>query len=121
MYTFKLQNATEYLLTQKPNRSMFSETPIDDTIRSKSDGGGYLMTLARDTRDVYRYKVVYGVLTDANLAKLEAVHDACGGSEWFYWTHPISGDIKQVIFSIRPNFKKPYISRSRITFELREI
>jgi len=120
-YTFKLQATTEYLLDRGPSRSAFSEDIIDDTVASKADGGGYEMTLSRVTRDLYEYTVVYGALTDADRTKIEAVDTACGGSEWFYWTHPISGAEKTVRFSQRPNFKNPYIDRSRISFKLRDI
>ena len=121
VYTFKLQNAVEYLLTRGPSRKAFSEDVVDDTVSTKADGGGYVMSLARTTRDIYRYTLIYGSLTDAEKAMIKAVDTACGGSEWFYWTHPLDGTIKTVRFAVRPNFKPLYVARHKLSFVLQDI
>ena len=120
-FTFKLQDTTEYLLTQNPSRRAFQEAPVDDTVKSKADGGGYVMTLSRATREVYTYRVIYGALTDTNIAMIKAVHDSCGGAEWFFWTHPLTAEVKIVRFDTRPTFEKPYLSRSKVSFTLQDI
>ena len=109
------------MLTRKPMRSVYQETPVDDTVVSSSDGGGYQQTLARTTRDIYVYKIAYQALTDTDRDMIKAVDAACGSSEWFYWTHPISGDIKEVRFKTRPDLRRPYVNRSRLTFELKDV
>lgn len=118
-YTFKLQDSTEYTLTFNPDYG-FSEAVVDNTVRTKTDGS-YVMTLARTTKDIYKYKLVLSGISDTDRVKVEAVEASCGGADWFYWTHPVTAAIKTVRFSTRPTYKRPYYDRSVISFELEDI
>lgn len=81
------------------------EQVVDDTISSQSEAG-YKVTRPRFTRVFYVYGPVNYVMNSEDKEALQLFDAIVRGSTIFNWTHPITGEVKQVRFSSngRPKF-----------------
>lgn len=82
------------------------EQVVDDTISSQSEAG-YYFTRPRFTRVKYVYGPVNYVMNALDKVALQEFDAIVRGSVIFNWTHPITGDVKQVRFRAdgRPAFE----------------
>ena len=94
-------------LSVTPSMSNYNQTIAHDpTLRNETDGG-YVVTRAKFTRLVNKWHVLYKYITNADKSTLETFeNDVKVGTDAFYWTEPVSGDVKTVRFLNRIEFPK---------------
>lgn len=108
--------------TLPPPNYPLGEEPEDSVLRSKFEDGT-VQTRQKFTRVRTTFTVVYDNLPDEYKRTLETFFKTTvkGGALAFYWTHPQSGEVKNVRFTEPPKFDLTLIKYWNVSFSLQEV